>query len=312
MNYAISHMADFDGLASAALLARAFGIRKDNIFFSGYAGSEFEIAKQMLLAKNPRNSRIIIADIGVDESHAHKVASFYKVLKKRGNTIIWIDHHKCSERSLKAVRPYIDFALFGENKYYCAAEIIYRLFLRSDKTAKKIAGIAHKTDFNLGKDKDIANRLSYAITRINYEKNYMEILRDLAIMVSKGKIENSIVDKFYKKYLKEEKEGLLLLRKSMRINEKYGFAIGFSRRLDNNVACNTLRKWSGKGLVVYINREKDKVSIRSTNGEAEKIARLLGGGGHENAAGADVKWIGKEEEKAYEKIEKIIRKVEQK
>ncbi|MGC8699971.1 MAG: DHHA1 domain-containing protein, partial [Candidatus Micrarchaeia archaeon] len=65
-------------------------------------------------------------------------------------------------------------------------------------------------------------------------------------------------------------------------------------------------------LVVYINREKDKVSIRSTNGEAEKIARLLGGGGHENAAGADVKGIGKEEEKAYEKIEKIIRKVEQK
>lgn len=305
--YCISHMADFDGVGSAALIMRKFKISRKALFFSGYSKKEFEDAKNSLLKKKPANSTIMIVDLGIDESHAKEVIAFWRKLVEKGNRIVWLDHHKCSDELAKKASIYLYFGVFGENKAYCASEIIYELFLKGDKIAEKIKEFAHITDFHLYKEGSIYQKVSAAITRISYEKNWQDLLRKLAEEVSKGRIENSIVDKFYAEYANEEREELEKLKKNMIVDDL--FALGFGRRLESNKACDMLKAWSGKEIAIYINTEKGKVSIRSEHGEAFLIGLMLKGGGHDNAAGAELSNIGgRRTEDLYRKIKEIVRK----
>jgi len=205
-------------------------------------------------------------------------------LDKLNIFIINIDHHP-------------DNKLFGNLNLVkasasSAAEIIYDLakfsnFKISSQTAMYLLIAILSDTGGLRFDNTTAEVLRLTANLIDYGVDYVQIMKSLFYSkpLSLLKLEGEIIEK----RLKSELSGKLIYALlDERLFSKYGIPPGESEGLIDTIKCI-----EGSSVVAFIYENSDgyRVSMRSNNNKVSvgKIARALGGGGHELAAGAFIK-----------------------
>ena len=286
----VSHRRDFDGIACAALLLHRYGGRVGAMIFTNPNRDEFfgSLAKLGGLS----NGTVIITDLSASANYADGLPDMLKGLRARGNAVLWIDHHPWPDQAVEAARGHADLLIAGESPK-CGAELVYDNLCDGDETCRKIAGLAHITDFNL-KASDRATdealmRLSDIITFLDFDDDRANAMRrKLVEVVASGAITGPVIDGFYAEYKKAESDNIDSIRRSVLSYKIGGHIIGiaFSENLQSNRACALIKELTGADIMVYVTTKDSTAHVRSDAGvDSSMLSKALGGNGHEQASG---------------------------
>ncbi len=289
--FCVAKDSNLDGLSGAALLMHNYGLKPENIIFTNYIHLKSLLGKLKKL--RIRNSAIVFNDIGMSPGGLEYLNSVIKLLKSNNNTIIWLDDHPWDYKVIKSVRNGLDFAAFGENQRYCATELVYLLLCNRDRISKKIAMLAHYSDFVVKSRYDsLIEKLSYSIVYLSYGKEKKEErLSRVTKSISMLDFSNRLINRSYKLYIREEvKAKKALLRNSYTIKSNgYEIGLAFGNRLQTNSACAVMAGALHTDINIYVNIDTGKSGIRSRDYvDGSLIAKSLGGGGHPQASGFQV------------------------
>ena len=163
--FSVSHDKDVDGLNSAAIVwryAKTKNLHHD-VILTDYGSFEQVFSKVGGL----RNTLIIITDLGMDEPILDKIVKNLKRAVSQGCRIVWLDHHRWSDKAVKSVLSLDNKPVLKINHEFCAAEITYKVLMPRDEISKELAIIAHDTDFN-HRIIDGANALTDALSVIRF------------------------------------------------------------------------------------------------------------------------------------------------
>jgi oligoribonuclease NrnB/cAMP/cGMP phosphodiesterase (DHH superfamily) len=310
--FCISRDSNFDGVCGAALLIHNYGLKTKNIIFTNY--SEFGKLLNRIKGMKIKNSAIVFNDFGLSKTNFSHSKRATKFLKSRGNFVVWLDHHPWENAMANSITKATDFAVFGESRHYCASELTYLLLCKKDRIGKKLALLAHYSDFpTRSKYNALIARLSYAILYAGYSKTRKErLLSSIALSVSKMNFSSSDITNSYKNYIKDERSNMkALISNSYKLKAgKFLIGLAFGRHIQTNSACAAIRKALHSDIEIYVNTETGKCGVRSKDdADGSAIAVALGGGGHPQASGFSVDASkfrsGKDKEGFAAKIERI-------
>jgi oligoribonuclease NrnB/cAMP/cGMP phosphodiesterase (DHH superfamily) len=311
--YCTSNQGNFDGMGTPALLIRNYGINPDNAFFILPKG--FKSFLEHIKKLKPSNSTIIIADLALNKDQIPYVKEAFSLLEASNNSIIWLDHHPWDAESLNAVKG-IRFGVFGECKRYCATELAYLLLCKREKGNQLLADMVHVADFALkskrfGRPNEKISRtiIYYLLGRPNPNRNLQKLCGILAGL----DFNNKFISNAYKAYLKNSMKSIKVLKENIRVvaTSPYRIAVGFSKRLQINQACEIIMQKTKSDIDVYVDIETGKSGMRSRKGvDCSVLARALNGGGHPQASGfdADPKKLSKNgKEKFLANLQSLLR-----
>ncbi len=298
--YNVTHGVDIDGMSSAALLVHYYGLPLNNILFINYDESRFPDTMKQIGKLHARNGLFVFSDFNANDSLAPSIVKLFRSLRDMGNRIIWLDHHPWGDATLRAISPYCDLIIAGENRYRCGAELVYKVLCKGDAFGDRLARFAHVSDFALKGDSAAQDALikkySLAITYFNLGgfRRCDAHLRRLVAHLAKGEFRNSSVDSAYKGYIAIMKKSLdRLMRTSLKTDAgRHSIAIGFSRSLNGNTGCGALMGRFSADIALSVDTTPGKMSgsLRSTGGvDCSVLARALGGGGHPPASGFNIR-----------------------
>jgi oligoribonuclease NrnB/cAMP/cGMP phosphodiesterase (DHH superfamily) len=294
--YSVTHVKDIDGMASAALLVKNFDIPVNNVLFFDHSDKAFFEMKKEILSIKPKKSLFIFSDVGLNELLVKKYTRMAAFLKRKGNSIIWLDHHVWSEDSIMALSKYASLMIVGENKFCCGTDIVYKLLCKKDQKSEKLVEFTHISDLYL-KPKSKAQlkmleRYAFGITYLNMQKTEIRNakLRRLIYILSKGDINNSLIRECHSKYTKILRKSLRFLDESVQIikTKRVKIALGFAPNLQSTFAARRLILKKRAQIGAYVNTEKrsnvSTCSLRSIGKvHCLYIAERFRGGGHPNA-----------------------------
>ena len=312
--YSITHIADFDGIGSAAMLTHYSKISTERIMFGNYSGEELARLRAEVEKAAPENSLVIFSDLAMNDSKIDTVAELLKMLKSSGNQIVWIDHHPWSDAAIAAASEYCDFIIAGENKDFCATELVFKHLyepLGEDlEYGKRISEIAHLGDFNLKSEKydKLLHSLAGAIAYMNYSRD-ISSLREMVAIVATGNLENEFISRKYSYYLAELEKNMQSFRESMRLYYANDIKIGvaYGKRIQSTQACGIISETLNSDISVYIDAERGKLHFRSKPGiDCSKLAATLGGGGHPQASGAEIEGVVLDETEIKRAVDRLI------
>ena len=298
MLYNITHISDFDGMSSAALLVRYHGLRLENIFFTSYTGELFEDTVRLLKGFSGRNNTFIITDIGMNDSMLKPVREGLAHLKKLGNKVLWFDHHLWSMPQIRALAPYCDFMVVGENEERCGAELVWEFLCPKDAYGRRLDRLVNLADFSLqskylkGASKSelaLVDKLGFVIKHLGQDRAVNNRkLREFVGCIARGDYNAKLIRDAYKAYVKMTSANLKKMLSTAKIMTIKGHkvAIGFSTKLQNQQACMEMIAKLKAEISIYIPEDSGHASIRALAPiSIFKIAKTLGGGGHPYAAG---------------------------
>ena len=308
----LSHRRDFDGIASAAEILNEFKVGVDNIIFTNPTTDLFIEALHEI--EKYEDCIIYITDLSVADQGIDDITSSLKKIKGKNNKVIWLDHHPWSESSYSKIKDLVDTLIAGENKDFCAAEIVYQKLCKDNDTCKRLAEIAHLTDFNIKpNDKQLNEalvKLSECIAYLDNGDAESNALRSkLVSYVSEGKISGDIVEEIYGKYKISESENIEQLYGTLESfnsgNVKVGIA--FADNLQSNMACSLIKDKTAAGIQIFVTTKDWSAHVRSDSDiDSSVISKKLGGNGHKNASGFT---ITPEGETMESKISDYVKKV---
>ncbi len=287
--YNLSHMSDFDGIGSAAVIMHYTRMPKENLNFGVYTKESIKGVKEWTDKIGFSGSVFIISDMPPQKEYIDEIASLLESIKQRNNLVFWIDHHPWEENDYKAISKYLDFAIYGE-KNVCAAEILYSILSKHSDSGKAIAETAHKTDFNIIKeeDREMLYMLSHTITYMEYNKD-LNGLREMARLISNCEFAAPLIKDNYAKYKAESEKNLEILRSNMKRYEigKYAIGIGYSKNIQSTQACIFIASQLKTEISIMVDTESRKMKLRSPDNKLDcsVIAKAFRGGGHRYAAG---------------------------
>ena len=288
----ISHIADMDGISSAALIMRKYKIKKKNVLFADYSvGRLLQIEKQVK-EKLQKDTVLFITDIGTNTSTIKIFLRIIASIKKTGGKIFWFDHHTWSYDSIEKVASKCDLAVVGENKLFCAAEITAAELKLTDSFTKKLIKIVHMSDFNIKpKDKNIAEIIkSYVLSTTYYSSfnfsTYARRIGMIADQMSKEVLIPNFVIADGKKFEKLNINRLKKLKENILVGTIV--SLGFSKYISTNDACACILDNTNSDIGVYLNTETFKCHLRSKINDCSLLATQFGGGGHPHASGFEV------------------------
>ena len=296
----LAHRKDVDGLASHAILRRYALTNGYKIqhFFVNYGDFNEAIKK----ISKYRDKLIVVADIGYNK----KFSEVFEILNdlSNKNKFLWIDHHDWSDSDLDGN---IEFII---DIKYCAAELVYKTFMKNDNISKELAYIARTHDFRLINEKsELADKI-YEVISSGFDKER------IVDYLSRGIFWNDEFEDAYKKYQKAKEKGFKYLDEHVKIyKNKYKFVIALSKDyLSSTIATSYLLNKYDVDFVVCM-WKNGKMSFRRKNKKInlKEIAKNFNGGGRDEAAGAKIDLTVDEGEyekifdKVAEKIEKILK-----
>ena len=293
--YNVTHESDLDGISSAALLCKFFSMPLDHIYFTDYKPDKIKKATESVDSLNLKGAAIIISDFGSNQANTEIMKEFLSKQKNKGNMLIWLDHHPWLEDAIAAMSQILDFGIAGENRDYCATEIVYKMLCEqadADGTGRKIAETAHIADFNLAPPpplNDASPNTGLAITyyaHIDKEK-LNDGLRGLVSDVANLEYESGRFAKATASYRQAAQAEFEKMKKSIVQIDSYGIktVIGFGRFMHATSTCNMLHELTGAALIIYVRTDENSASLRSWGDvDCSKIAFKMRGGGHPHAA----------------------------
>jgi oligoribonuclease NrnB/cAMP/cGMP phosphodiesterase (DHH superfamily) len=145
-----SHEQDVDGIFSAAILKAAFP--DCHIVLTNYGIEKMNaVAEKITSFVNEKPpGMVIIADVGVNEESYAPVLGALRRAHEKGWKNVWVDHHIWPEKPLQEISSVCEMVLFAEaqgEQKKCTAELCAEKFAPTSELAKKLAAIAHRTDF---------------------------------------------------------------------------------------------------------------------------------------------------------------------
>lgn len=291
--FVLSHASDIDGVGSAALIKKKYGIPSSRLFFSDYSKEGLEYVNKGLSSFYKKGITLYICDLGVNDSI---LASYLKILegvKRYGGKIYWFDHHPWSERAIKTLAKMCEAAIIGENKRYCATEITYRKLGFNDAFTKKFVRLVHYSDFNITPpsktDFKTIGYYAISITSYNTTRSWNFItkrLRHIADVISEGRLFDAKIKNDAEKFSRVNEARVKGMLKELEIRKD--FAVGFSKHVQSTYGCMAVIEKSRKPIGIYVNTEIGRGHIRSTDPDITSLARSMGGGGHPRASGFNV------------------------
>lgn len=277
----VSHATDLDGIASAALIMRLYP--NASTLFADYTLKSMAYAAKRVASFH---GLIFIADLNVNRAYRILWRDAIKNAKRNNCKIVWIDHHPWA-KECESITQMCDIAVFGENRYYCAAELVARLLGFNDEKDKRLLKLVHASDFVVRNVKNaVLEQYSLALAYANTlaMPKRQSLLRKFAKAISKGKLANKEVRDLAKKFRLISKEEI---RKALsKVYYAGSIAIAFAgNKLVFDDLLGALFEKTGKDIVVAVNVTDRKASIRSKKSNISRLAEALGGGGHPHAAG---------------------------
>lgn len=282
----ISHARDIDGIFSAALAIRKAKKENENYSLILIDYPEYDLLIDKI--KNSGEDRIIILDIGVNDN---KVKELIEALKSSKSFIIWVDHHVWENSTIKEVSKYCNLVI-GNN----SATFLFSRIFSKDSFSRKLAKVADDSDFFINKLK-ISKKLSLIITYFNAFSK--EKLYWLAEYFSENTRLSRDMEELAEKIEKEIEEARKEVEKKLEIIEIQKKRIGLvelSKILNPSFEGDRLIKEKNLNTCIMLFKNENGYSVSIRGEKALELAKLLGGGGHPNAAGASI---------AYNDVEKI-------
>ena len=277
--YAIVHN-DFDGVASAAIYARAIGNLPKTVFFTEPNKIHDLLGKLEL--RGIQN--IMVADIGISASTFDILVQNLRKLISQGAKIQWFDHHVWKEEWKKrlseiGVEIYIDTST-------CGAGVVLKYLNPNDEFSKKLASADCSVDMWLHDDpmgeklrRVVESNKDYSWKLHLINKFYQGVLWD-------EEFEKILIDQIDK-----ELKGFEQLHKYIKVlniqGKKIVVAVRWKGPPDISYAAQFLM--NRYNAVMFVSSNGKAISFRSNTIEVRKYAEKLGGGGHPLAAAAGVK-----------------------
>ncbi len=277
----LSHW-DIDGLASASMLTEKYKPIKTML------SSITAVPKNLLKAMDliGEYGEIIVSDLNPQINHLKDLAEIFRIAREKDITITWIDHHEWDKQVYRLFSQYEDIIYYLVDTTSVAAELVAIKYGFIDKD------IFYKRLIELAVDDD------YFLNKHELTIMWRRILRwyrwDTRYKALKSLLHHDLEPLWMKRlYLVEVKnlyENLIreAIARSDVITTRTGFKIIVFQDVDPRIHPGEVT-WIAKenGLIadIYIVRYPRGVSLRSDAIDVSLIARLLGGGGHRNAAG---------------------------
>lgn len=274
----ISHARDIDGIFSAALAIRKAKKENENYSLILIDYPEYDLLIDKI--KNSGEERIIILDIGVNDN---KVKELIEALKSSKSFIIWVDHHVWENSTIKEVSKYCNLVI-GNN----SATFLFSRIFSKDSFSRKLAKVADDSDFFINKLK-ISKKLSLIITYFNAFSK--EKLYWLAEYFSENTRLSKDMEELAEKIEKEIEEARKEVEKKLEIIEIQKKRIGLvelSKILNPSFEGDRLIKEKNLNTCIMLFKNENGYSVSIRGEKALELAKLLGGGGHPNAAGASI------------------------
>jgi len=293
MDICFFHKSCIDGTMSAAILKEYFKGKDNLVLIPLNHGTSVEEALSKYIPQEGQNfkevSKIWFLDIAPKWDDLLYLQGLRQ--EKQGYTeVVIIDHHKTAANIIskfvgkpieedKPIRIEYDFITFIYDPSESGASLVYKTLI--DKNIPLIVDIIKDKDIWLWRYENTDEINDFLYMYIDNPDAMKEFLKkDINEIASKSQIlseyKNFIVSK-----LKDSWSNSPLY---ITINDKKIPAINspiFQSELGNLIA-----KEHGIACLFYITADFVKLSFRSIDGSARAIAESLGGGGHDNAAGA--------------------------
>ncbi len=277
----LSHW-DIDGLASASMLTEKYKPIKTML------SSITAVPKNLLKAMDliGEYGEIIVSDLNPQINHLKDLAEIFRIAREKDITITWIDHHEWDKQVYRLFSQYEDIIYYLVDTTSVAAELVAIKYGFIDKD------IFYKRLIELAVDDD------YFLNKHELTIMWRRILRwyrwDTRYKALKSLLHHDLEPLWMKRLYLVEVKNLYenLIRESIArsdvITTRTGFKIIVFQDVDPRIHPGEVT-WIAKenGLIadIYIVRYPRGVSLRSDAIDVSLIARLLGGGGHRNAAG---------------------------
>ncbi len=275
----INHALDLDGLGSQAILKKYFeGLREELKLFYAIYPNFIEIIRQAI---NLKPKKIIIADIGFNESFK-EIFSIFKKAVNKGIQISWFDHHLVDSQIQEQLKKIL-FIYLNDPKR-CASQIVFDYFIPNDPIAKEIAEYAYDADFN-EKKFPISQNLQMIIA---HNRENSKILEKIVDLLSKGKFNNNFIKNEIKKAQKWKDEQIIKIEenyKTYSIENGKNLAISFAKFSASRISRTLEAKYPNNYLFIGFDKRTNEVVIRSKHYNCRDIAISYGGGGHIGRAG---------------------------
>ena len=313
MIYSLTHIADLDGMASAALLVRNYGMDIGNIVFVNYGNPEFGNAMDSISGIGGPGNALVITDFSMTEENSAVMNRVLSGFKKKGNMIIWLDHHPWGKSLVAGASGYCDVMIVGENPCFCGAELTYRLLCKKDRYSDELMRITHLSDFWLKskskRDNDLVNNIAFGLRHLRSYADSEDRMREFVSGLAGGNLYPEVVDNSYKDYMKKTRpvlRGMLKTCSVVRVNG-IRIGIGFGRVLSAQEACMAIIERLKCDVGIYVSVESLHGSMRSKRREETwgidilKLAGSMSGGGHPLAAGFSIEHSGYDLSKAQDR-----------
>ena len=287
----LSHIADIDGVGSAALVRMRYGMPLNHIFFTGHDKSDIEEACGELRGLADGGALLFITDLSPNRETMGLYGSLISRTKSHGGAVVWLDHHVWPREAIRSLASRCDVAVFGENKEMCATQIVHSFLGLNSRFADEFADNVHYIDlfirtrnrrYNL-RSEEYKLAIAYYLMDGSH-RTQQGRLRRLAAVISSGRFTSPAVRRDALKFRKINDERLGLLFGSMtRLSKKV--VIGFSKQVDSTDAGHGMLVRSGADIAILVKTQTGHCSIRSRKSDTVPLARALGGGGHPHASG---------------------------
>ena len=292
--YCVTHKTDMDGVASAAMMHKFYGVPTERMKFMEYSLASYNEIVEWLTGKDISNSALLFSDVGFNPDAFPLLRPALMMLKQKGNLVVWLDHHPWSPEQITFCSENLSYMVVGENRLMCGTDLVYNILCKGedkDGSGMKLAELAHTMDFNLrSKSTDqLTFRLARAITYMLWDKQNTEsYLRKLVPVIAEMDFGNRLIVNSERKYLEEEKANIVELLSGAKTFMAAGHSItvGFGKRLQSNAACEALMSKEGSDIAAFVNYSEGRCAMRSKSGvDCSYIAKAMGGNGHPQAAG---------------------------
>ena len=290
----ISHIADIDGVGSAALLKMKFKIPSRNLFFISHDPEDLELVERMLVPLFKKKTSLFITDMNPGPKTAKIFKRIITRAKRSGGRVIWLDHHFWSDKMLKEIASECDVAVVGENKEMCATQLVQRLASLNTPFAKDFAKMLYHIDLFIPTTNKRYNRVSeqykLGIDYFNMGESFgakQNNLRHIASIIASGKLLDDKINAAAAKFKELNEKRIQLMLKELYLIS-YKIAIGFTTHVDSTDGCTAIKQKTGFDIAILVKSEHGHSSIRSTVNDVVPLANALGGGGHPHAAGFQV------------------------
>ncbi len=278
----ISHW-DIDGLAAAAMLTEK--TRPLKVILSSITAVPRNLLKAMDIIG--LDGEIYISDLNPQTSQLKDLSGILDVAREKGIRIYWIDHHEWDVQVYRLFAKYSDILWYLVDPSTVAAELVALKYGFVDRQGfyRRLIDMAVDDDFFLNRYK--ATIMWRRVLRwYKWETRY-KALRSLL----KHELEPLWMKRLYRVEVKNLYENLIreAIGRADYITTNHGLKILVFQDVDPRIhpgEVTLTAKENGLLADIYIVRYPRGVSLRSDAVDVSLIARLLGGGGHKNAAGA--------------------------